>query len=202
MENDGAVCLLCGGKSKRFGSDKKWAVFQGKSLLFWMLEKTYPLTSKERIFCLTSEPVANLPVPVLIDAEPYPGPLQAFFSCARILPFSHYLLLPVDMPLLPGSFLSFLWKHIPTSSAVVPRWRGKIEPLIALYPRELTRAFPTREKSFQEWILLLERHNKVQWIEEREIAPFGEPEEIFWNINRAKDLEQAEKMWKEHQLKV
>ncbi|MHA2615773.1 MAG: molybdenum cofactor guanylyltransferase [bacterium JZ-2024 1] len=202
MEEERAVLLLCGGKSKRFGSDKKWALFQGKPLLFWMLEKAYPLAAKERIFCLTSEPIANLPVPVVVDAEPYPGPLHAFFFCARILPFSHYLLLPVDMPLLPISFLTFLWGHIPTSFAIVPRWKGKIEPLIALYPRELTKVYPTEKKSFQEWILLLERHNKVQWIEEEEIISFGEPEQIFWNINRVQDLEQAEKIWKERQLKI
>ncbi len=192
MEQEKAIILFAGGKSHRFGSDKKWALFQGTPLLFWMLDKLKQITPLEQIFCSADEPIVNCPVPALLDEKQYQGPLKAFFTCARLLPFSHLMVVPVDMPLIPVSFLRFLIQHSHPDFALVPRWQGKIEPIIAVYPRKFVELFPTDKNAFHKWVELLDSHNKVQWVEEEQIRSYGEPEPIFWNVNLPEDLRKAE----------
>ena len=76
---------------------------------------------------------------------------------------------------------------------IIPRWTGGIEPLCALYGPAALAVLEERVGRGR-----LDLHSvadeaglSVRWLEEAEIRRFGEPGELFLNLNRPEDLLQT-----------
>jgi molybdopterin-guanine dinucleotide biosynthesis protein A len=74
---------------------------------------------------------------------------------------------------------------------VVPRWRGGVEPLCALYGPAALAALERRVARGLLALhdLALEADLAVRYLEGERLAVHGRPEEVFLNLNTPEDLE-------------
>ncbi len=96
-----------------------------------------------------------------------------------------------DMPFADAGLLG--WLASAPEPLVVPSVAGRLQPLHARYDPALLpllEAALGRAEPLQETVASLE----PRVIEEKELARFGDPHRICFNVNAAEDLERAEEL--------
>tara|TARA_B100000029_G_scaffold467178_1_gene503254 strand:- start:313 stop:741 length:429 start_codon:yes stop_codon:yes gene_type:complete len=117
---------------------------------------------------------------VVLDSEPDTGPLGALIDCLNATKIERVLILAVDMPQMP---ISFLGELVCSGSGSVPVHANEMsEPLAAVYPKEIIELaknqFLSGSLSMQE---LVNKAISVGLLKTRKIT---EPEiEFFANMN-------------------
>jgi len=107
------------------------------------------------------------------------------------------LVTPLDTPLLTSEFLNYLKENAIGYDVTVPRWKRRIEPLIAVYFKNILpimKEWITKEKDLTPYLFIQELDLRVRFIEEEEISKFGNPEILFLNINTEEDLKTAKRV--------
>ncbi|PYQ61250.1 MAG: hypothetical protein DMF53_15460 [Acidobacteria bacterium] len=178
--------VLAGGSSRRMGRDKTLLAAGGESL---------PATAARRLAAVCAEvAVADrgrglLPgLPSLPDG-PGRGPAAGILGGAAAYPGRRLLVLACDLPRVPEALLAALVRP-PKTDWVVPRWREGVEPLCALYGPAALAALGRRvARGLFALHELAEEDLAVRILEEVEIARFGDPGEIFLNLNAPEDWE-------------
>lgn len=132
-----------------------------------------------------------LPGRLSITEGPGRGPAAGILGAVRARPGHPLLVLAVDLPRVPVPLLEELAR--PGFDLALPRWSGGIEPLCALYGPAALAVLEERVGRGQ-----LDLHSladepglAVRWLDEAEIRRFGEPGELFLNLNRPEDLLQT-----------
>ena len=130
--------MLAGGRSSRMGQDKALLQVAGRSLsrLPWIsfAASMWPhRASPQRAPDLSSH------APVIPDLHPGCGPLSGIEAALAATTRPLNVFLPVDMPLLPARFLSWMLERaeITGALATIPRINGRPQPLCAVYHRDL-----------------------------------------------------------------
>jgi molybdopterin-guanine dinucleotide biosynthesis protein A len=135
--------VLAGGRSTRMGQDKALLQLAGKTLVDLALDKLrrLPLASPPRLAGAASDLSSH--APVVPDLHPGCGPLSGMEAALASSTHSFNVFLPIDMPLLPPSFLAWMLVRAETTGAVitVPRIAGELQPLCAVYHRSLLDLF-------------------------------------------------------------
>jgi molybdenum cofactor guanylyltransferase len=131
--------VLAGGRSSRMGQDKALMRIGGRTLLERALEKL----PGARIAGARSDLSAF--APVIPDIHPDCGPLSGIESALAATHATYNVFLPVDMPLLPASFLTWMLQRaqITGSLATIPCINGQPQPLCAVYQRDLLPSVTT-----------------------------------------------------------
>lgn len=116
------------------------------------------------------------------------GPAAGILGAARARPGRLLLVLAVDLPRVPVLLLAELAR--PGFDLALPRWTGGAEPLCALYGPAALAVLEERVARGRLDLRSLpdEPGLAVRWLEEAEIRRFGEPRELFLNLNRPEDL--------------
>jgi len=184
--------LLAGGKSKRMGQDKKFIEYRGRSLLDIALERLRNVANE--VVLVTAEP-EDLGVDNVIsahDISPGMGPLMGIYSGLSNITNQSAIVNPVDTPNVTEELLQYMIQISSGFDVLMPRWENKLEPLIAVYSKNV---LPVIKRFIEEGVkpaphLLADKGSglKVRILEESEILEFGEPDRLFQNINSPKDL--------------
>ncbi len=127
-----AGVVLAGGGSRRMGRDKATLALGGESLAGHAAARLARVCSE---VALADAGRGLLPeYPSLADG-PGRGPAAGILGAARLWPGRPLLVLACDLPAVPEGLLADLARSIDAADAdwVVPRWRGGVEPLCALY---------------------------------------------------------------------
>jgi molybdopterin-guanine dinucleotide biosynthesis protein A len=98
--------VLAGGESRRMGRDKALTVLAGKPLIEHALGILRDAGLEARIAGARSD--LSRFAPVVADAEPGRGPLGGICAAFAACPAKRIVFLPVDLPLLPASLITFL----------------------------------------------------------------------------------------------
>ena len=178
--------VLAGGSSRRMGRDKTLLAAGGESL---------PAMAARRLAALCAEvAVADrgrglLPgLPSLPDG-PGRGPAAGILGAAAAYPGRRLLVLACDLPRVPEGLLAAL-AGSPEPDWAVPRWREGVEPLCALYGPAALAALGRRiERGLFALHRLAEEDLAVRVLEGEDLARFGDPREIFLNLNAPEDWE-------------
>ncbi len=135
LMNASAV-ILAGGASSRMGRDKAWVEQDGQPLIARALS-TIRGAGVQEVFIsgLKGTDYSSLACPVLFDSEPGRGPLTGIERALEAVNGPLLLVLAVDLPNMTGEFLSKLVACCEPLTGVVPKVRGQLEPLAAIYPR-------------------------------------------------------------------
>ena len=130
--------VLAGGRSSRMGQDKALLQVGGRSLVGIALDKLRSIgVAAPRIAGARTDLWSHAPgVP---DLHPGCGPLSGIEGALTASSQPLNLFLPVDMPLLPARFLSWMLLRAEITGALltVPRINGQPQPLCAVYHRDL-----------------------------------------------------------------
>jgi molybdopterin-guanine dinucleotide biosynthesis protein A len=131
-----AAVLLAGGESRRMGRDKATLVIDGLPL--WQRQIAILRQLSPVLFVSARERPAWLPVEARFigDAQPARGPLGGVAATLGVMPGTHLLALPVDMPAMSAAHLATLWGAALPGSGVLPWLGDHAEPLPAIYPAE------------------------------------------------------------------
>jgi molybdopterin-guanine dinucleotide biosynthesis protein A len=175
--------VVAGGQSRRMGRDKALLPWADETLLDHALERLRAITDDVRILCGPTPRYESHGAPVVSDAVTDQGALGGVLSGLMALDRPLGLFLAVDLPGVPAALLEALVKAAPGFDAVVPVWSRGPEPLCAVYASSclepIRRRLAARQaKMTSFWPDVLVR----EW-GPADIAPFGEPDALFANLN-------------------
>jgi len=128
--------LICGGKSKRFGSDKRLYIFEGKRLFDLGFSKLGEVSDDVVAVFREGIPAELKNYPAIYDNSKIEGPIAGLLAALAYTDRRYILSMPCDLPYLSTYFLRFLCGLKEEEKIVIPRTRG-LEPLIGLYPRSI-----------------------------------------------------------------
>jgi len=128
--------ILAGGKSSRMNRDKAFLKFDGRTLLDRQIELARQVGAKE-IFVSgrAGKDYSGFNCPVLGDKFQNAGPLAGIERALDAASTPLVLVLAVDLPNLTGNLIQKIFSHCEANAGTVPREHGKIEPLVAFYPK-------------------------------------------------------------------
>lgn len=130
-----SAAILAGGKSSRFGSQKALSPFRGKPLIQWVIDALLP--HSDELIIIGSDPrLKAFGYPLFEDRYPNRGPLAGIREALCHSRNDHCLIMACDMPFLDGRLMKLL-KSYPFFDAVVPVHDGYMEPLAAIYTKQV-----------------------------------------------------------------
>ncbi len=132
--------LLAGGKSSRMGKEKGLVEFRGKPLVQYGIDLLSTFT--DRIIISSGNP-GYIPFgyEIFPDEVPGQGPAAGLAAALKKSATPWNIILACDLPFLEGEFIEELLNAALGYQAVVPMHNGKMEPLAALYHRNLGTIF-------------------------------------------------------------
>lgn len=128
--------ILAGGKSSRFGSNKCFARYRGRTLLEWLIMQ---LSDCSYDVALSGPKGLLHPygLTVIEDAHPFEGPLAALSTIFSHIDRPRLLLLACDMPFLSKRTLDLLWNATPRAPLTAIMTSHGPSPLPGCYAKRL-----------------------------------------------------------------
>lgn len=140
MNKDRKLYILCGGQSRRMGSDKALLELEGESLLKFQIEKTKPYF--EEIVLLSGSNNYPLKLRQLPDKIENSGPLAGLLEAlkdSRSKGHKYAAIVPVDLPNLRLATIKKIseWSSESTFDASIIGSGEDLQPLAGIYKSEL-----------------------------------------------------------------
>lgn len=196
--------LLCGGKGKRFGFDKRFLEIEGIPLYLYQIQKLLPFFQKVTLLCKSGEEILfkNLKIPIIEEKESDSSLLCGLITGLSNLEEDRALFLSVDMPLLPLSAIKFFKDYPSTNRPVVPFTEGKIHSGFSIFPKEvLSDLLFFKSKGFFSFKKIFPALNTI-FLKEGDLPFLNETKDAFCNINLYKDFLFLQKNHSELKLRI
>lgn len=184
--------ILAGGRSTRMGTDKAFALLDGRTLLDRALDLARSLTSDVRIVGDRAKFVSF--GPVVEDFFPGCGPLGGIHAALRSSQSDLNVILAVDLPFLTLALLQYMLGRSKDSDCAlltVPRTARGWQPLCAVYRRDFALIAERALRAGRYKIDALFDEAGVQVISELELQSAGFSSDLFSNLNTPDDLAEA-----------
>jgi len=187
--SDVSAFILAGGKSTRMGTDKAFAVLDGRTLLARMLDLARQVTPRVRI--VGNREKFSPFAPVIEDVFPGCGPLGGIHAALKSSQSDLNVLLAVDVPFVSLTLLQYSInraRNSPAAAVTVPRSPEGWQPLCAVYRRQFA---DVAEKALAEGrykIDALFERVTLEVIGEDELEAAGFAPRSFRNLNTPADL--------------
>jgi molybdopterin-guanine dinucleotide biosynthesis protein A len=175
------------------GRDKALLPWRGTTLLDHTLRRLRDVCSEAWILCGPEDRYREHGQ-TLVDAVAGAGPLGGVGAALGRLPAGGLgLFLAVDLPHVPSALLWRLVSLAPGFDAVVPMTGKGPEPLCAVYGQGCLGPILRRLDAAERKMTCFWPDVRVRLVGEAELAGFGKPARLFWNINTPEDLAAAER---------
>jgi len=177
--------ILAGGQSKRFGSNKSFALFHGISFIKRVEQVMRPLFSDLLMVTNTPEVYKSPSYTVITDDIPHQGPLGGIVTALRKAKHERIFVVACDMPLLDANDIVQIIDAGNGYDAVIPQHGERREYLLALYSRRLLNPMDLALRSGQRSLkgFFKDRPN-IAWVPVEAKSSF--------NINTKQDLAHLE----------
>lgn len=180
--------VIAGGAASRFGADKATYSLAGETLAA-RAARRLGAVCREVVVAdagrgLLGEAFRSLPDGLAR------GPVAGILGAKVAYPARTLLVLACDLPLVPIGLLAELLEQPDEFDLVLPRWTLGVEPLCARYgSRALATLAQDAERGDFSLRRLVERGDlEVGFFEDAALERWGDPAEIFWNVNEPSDL--------------
>jgi molybdopterin-guanine dinucleotide biosynthesis protein A len=200
---DCATIILAGGKGRRLGQYKPYAMLGSKRLLQYVLETAVKLSDQVVVVIGKDDDLFSNILPphpkviVVRDRENGLGPMMGIYSGIKTLPMEYSLVLPCDAPFISAPLMSNLMKYANNFDAAIPIWpNGNLEPIHSVYRvsssiQAIESAINLGEKSVLDFI---KRLKNINYVPVEKLRKFDSELHTFLNVNHAKDLKTADKI--------
>lgn len=179
--------VVAGGESRRMGRDKALLPWRDRTLLDHAIERLRLVTHDVRVLCGPRARYESHGVPVVPDVVVNQGALGGILSglVAQGRPLG--LFLAVDLPAVSPALLEALVAAAPGFDAVVPVWSRGPEPLCAVYSGACLEPIRRRLAAGEAKMTSFWPDVRVREWGAGEIGRFGEPADLFANLNDLDD---------------
>jgi molybdenum cofactor guanylyltransferase len=183
--------VLAGGRGSRIGGAKATVQLAGRPLISHSLAAFEAAGIEPVVVAKPASALPPLSCRVIREPELPWHPLCGILAALRAAEGRPVVVLACDMPLAAPALLA----HLAAASErlLVPALAGRLHPLQARYGAELLtelEAALEREEPLRRTVESL----APSLLEEEQIARFGEPERLLFNVNDGDDLRRAEQL--------
>lgn len=192
--------ILGGGAASRFGGRPKGLARVGGKRILDRLVGAVEEATGERPFLVANAPQAATwlsSVEVVADVLPERGSLGGIYTAVTHAGDQPVLVVAWDMPFVPGALLAALVAGAGEYDVFLPESGGKrgVEPLCGVYGPACGPAIRARLE--QEDYRAIGFHDAVRvgTLGLADVGRYGDPALLFYNVNTADDLAEAEAMW-------
>lgn len=202
MINGITGCILAGGKSSRYGTDKSFLKIGEDTIIEKMSGILNELFSEWFIISNRGEHYRFLNVPVYEDSFRHIGPLGGIHSALVHSSTDKVFILSCDLPFMTGDFIRFITEHPSGRPIVLPVTGGIIQPLCGIYSKPCLpvivdmigedglKTDPDEPKKWKYSPLVLIEEMKAELIDVVRLYPAYD-EKLFCNINHPEDYERV-----------
>ena len=195
-----SVAILAGGRSTRLGQDKAGVLLNGEPMLVHIARGVASLTDDLMVVLRAgqiapwAEPTEMIDWRLVRDTVPGGGIVGGLASALAAARHDLVWIVGCDMPFLSPDLLRHERAVIGPYEAVVPRVPLGIEPLHALYRRSCLGAAHDALAAGVRRVSTLFAGLRTGYLDPADLAPFGDPARLFFNINTPEDVVQAQRM--------
>ena len=191
--------LLAGGQSRRYGSNKAFARVGGEDLARRAARTLEAVTGRVVLVANDRDLFGGMGLELRPDRVPGLGALGGIGTAvawAREEGRRGALVLACDMPLVPPALLAELACRLRPDGAVVPASDGPrgLEPLCAAYGAECLGAIDRALDRGDRAIVSFFPDVRVEILDAATVCGFGDPDTMFFNVNRPEDRLRAEEL--------
>lgn len=188
--------VLAGGLSRRFGTDKAFARLGDASLVRRAARSLAPAVARVVVVANDVEGHEAEGLPVRSDLVPGIGPLGGLHTAVSWALEDRYrgvVVVATDMPFVPSSLLEVLVDRLGPGMAVVPESRSPrgFEPLCAAYDVACLPAIQSAIDREDRAVISFFDDVRVERLDLADVSRHGDPETIFFNVNRPEDRARA-----------
>jgi len=182
--------IMAGGKSSRMGADKGLMTFHGKRLIEYAIDLLQPFCS-EIIISTNQSGYEEFGFRTVADVYLDCGPVGGLHAALGETHFDHNLVISCDVPFVESELIEFLLSKTGDFEAVVPLHERGIEPLVAVYRKEMASFFEIQliEKNYKMQRII--RSCKLNFVEVDQLL--AKYPRLFYNVNRPEELEQLKR---------
>lgn len=197
--------VLAGGAAGRYGGTPKGLLpVGGRRILDRVVDAVQTVTGSAPLL------IANAPdaqswrpdLKTLPDTRRGFGALGGIYTAVTALAPAPVLCVAWDMPFVPEALLYALIHCMSTGAhdAVLPESSGPrgLEPLCAIYAPACAPAIARRLDSGDLMAISFHPDVRVGIVPLAQVRGFGDPDELFFNVNTPDDLLRAEALWRRH----
>jgi len=182
--------ILSGGKSNRLGGlNKAFIKVRGERLI----EKTLRIYRElfQEVLIVTNSPLDYLEFDSAIVTDIIPGKasLGGIYTGLFFATSEYAFVTACDMPFLNARFIRFMMEQTGQHDIIVPRSADGLQPLHAIYSRNLLKSIRRLIDADRLKITELFKKQKVLEIPREDCLSFDPEERLFMNINTPEDLE-------------
>jgi molybdopterin-guanine dinucleotide biosynthesis protein A len=185
--------VLAGGLSRRMGEPKAIVELAGRPLAARVAATVGSAGLDPVVVAKPDSPLPALDCRVLTEPSEPRHPLTGLLAALGASAGRGIVAIACDMPLVPARLLVWLAQRGEHRQAAVCEVGGRLEPLLGRYAPEasesLARSLVAGE-SMRDAVAALD----LRVIGERELARFGDPEQIVFSVNTPGDLVAAEQL--------
>jgi molybdenum cofactor guanylyltransferase len=186
---------VAGGRSSRMGRDKATLPWGDGDLLDHALERLRAVTPDVRILSGPARAYEDRHVPVVVDTASGIGTIAALAAALAAVPEGGTtLLLAVDLPMVTVPLLRHLAAACRGFDAAVPLSMRGAEPLCAAYGSGCRAAVDRAIADGNYRLTGFWNLARVREVGISELAPRGDADRLFFNVNAPGDYETARTM--------
>ncbi|HIH61295.1 MAG TPA: molybdenum cofactor guanylyltransferase [Methanobacteriales archaeon] len=189
-----SAIILCGGHSKRMGTDKGLIILDGKPLIARILDKIKPYFDEILIILRDEQQkkqylrlLKDENVKIFTDIIKGKGPLGGLLTGLLNIKSEYALVLPCDSPFITREFIENCIKmNLEEYDGIIPVWGdGRLEPLHGIYNQRVAGRIRKLLLEDERRVSSLAKIIKPRLVLVEELDPSLES---FKNVNRPEDL--------------
>ena len=193
----GSAIILAGGRSSRMGMSKALLPFDGEPLIAHLVNRIAPLFSELIVVGAPGQDLPTTQARIVRDDVAYQGPLAGIAYGLRSLVGPSAFVTSTDAGFLKQELVAHLISRLGGNEAVVPRWEGRLQPLVAVYSRRVLGSIEAQLAEGDLTLLHLFDRLKPVYVDDSEIRRFDPDGESFISINTPLEYERAVARWRD-----
>lgn len=197
---EAAGIILSGGKNSRMRANKAFLTVGEQRIIdktVFLFKRIFP-----QVIVVTNQPeaYAYLGVELARDRVLGMGPLSGMEAGLKVSSYFYNFLVACDMPFINSRFIELLLERTvdekgQTYDVVIPRMAdGRLQPLYAVYSKNCLAPIKACLDRGISKILEFYTQVRIRYVEEAELAAYGDVKATFFNVNTPDDLTKAQAM--------
>jgi molybdopterin-guanine dinucleotide biosynthesis protein A len=186
--NDISGVILAGGKSSRYGKNKALEKIDGVPLIERVVSVMGSVFEHLIVITNTPDDYGYLNLPMYGDLIRGLGPIGGIYTGLSVIPNNFGFFVACDMPLLNQGLIRHMTENRAEFDVVVPRIKGMMETLHAIYGKGCVPAIKNLIASGEYQTVRIFKDLSVRYIDEDEIRSIDPGLRSFININRPQEL--------------